>query len=178
MQGSVKWFSDKLGYGFIVCEDLDEEVFVHFSEIQMDGYKSLKEGIASGYVYSNYTMLDEEFFDTMDIVYCAFVMVDVDGNFIGKDTSGGTVLNSNKATLAKMKAYVCPNAKRVGTYVVASLGGGGDVMADTMDVIAASDTLRKNLAKNVVDLINEYDLDGVDVDWKLQVMLKEPTLHY
>ena len=44
MQGSVKWFSDKLGYGFIVCEDLDEEVFVHFSEIQMEGYKSLKEG--------------------------------------------------------------------------------------------------------------------------------------
>ena len=44
MQGSVKWFSDKLGYGFIVCEDLDEEVFIHFSEIQMDGYKSLKEG--------------------------------------------------------------------------------------------------------------------------------------
>ena len=130
------------------------------------GYKSLKEGIASGYVYSNYTMLDEEFFDTMDIVYCAFVMVDVDGNFIGQDTSGGTVLNSNKATLAKMKAYVCPNAKKVGTYVVVSLGGGGDVMADTMDVIAASDTLRKNLAKNVVDLINEYDLDGVDVDWE------------
>lgn len=44
MQGSVKWFSDKLGYGFIVCEELDEEVFVHFSEIQMDGYKTLKEG--------------------------------------------------------------------------------------------------------------------------------------
>lgn len=44
MQGSVKWFSDKLGYGFIVCEDLDGDVFVHFSEIQMDGYKSLKEG--------------------------------------------------------------------------------------------------------------------------------------
>lgn len=44
MQGSVKWFSDKLGYGFIVCEDLDRDVFVHFSEIQMEGYKSLKEG--------------------------------------------------------------------------------------------------------------------------------------
>jgi len=44
MQGSVKWFSDKLGYGFIVCKDLDEDVFVHFSEIQMDGYKTLKEG--------------------------------------------------------------------------------------------------------------------------------------
>ncbi len=44
MQGSVKWFSDKLGYGFIVCNELDEDVFVHYSEIQMDGYKSLKEG--------------------------------------------------------------------------------------------------------------------------------------
>ena len=44
MQGSVKWFNDKLGYGFIVCNELDEDVFVHYSEIQMDGYKSLKEG--------------------------------------------------------------------------------------------------------------------------------------
>ena len=44
MQGRVKWFSDKLGYGFIVCNELDEDVFVHYSEIQMDGYKSLKEG--------------------------------------------------------------------------------------------------------------------------------------
>lgn len=44
MQGSVKWFSDKLGYGFIVCDELDEDVFVHFSEIKMDGYKTLKEG--------------------------------------------------------------------------------------------------------------------------------------
>ena len=44
MQGSVKGFSDKVGYGFIVCNELDEDVFVHYSEIQMDGYKSLKEG--------------------------------------------------------------------------------------------------------------------------------------
>lgn len=44
MQGSVKWFSDKLGYGFIVCEDLEGDVFVHFSEVQMDGYKTLKDG--------------------------------------------------------------------------------------------------------------------------------------
>ncbi len=44
MQGRVKWFSDKLNYGFIVCEDLDNDVFVHFSEIQMEGYKTLNEG--------------------------------------------------------------------------------------------------------------------------------------
>lgn len=49
MQGRVKWFSDKLGYGFIECNELDKEVFVHFSEIQMDGYKSLKEGDIVGF---------------------------------------------------------------------------------------------------------------------------------
>ena len=49
IQGRVKWFSDKLGYGFIECSELDKEVFVHFSEIQMDGYKSLKEGDIVGF---------------------------------------------------------------------------------------------------------------------------------
>lgn len=44
MQGSVKWFNDKLGYGFLVCDELDKDIFVHYSEIQMEGYKSLKEG--------------------------------------------------------------------------------------------------------------------------------------
>lgn len=44
MYGRVKWFSDKLGYGFIESEELDHEVFVHFSQINMKGYKTLQEG--------------------------------------------------------------------------------------------------------------------------------------
>lgn len=44
IQGKVKWFSDKLGYGFIECEQLDSDVFFHFSSIQMKGYKSIEEG--------------------------------------------------------------------------------------------------------------------------------------
>ncbi len=51
MQGRVKWFSDKLGYGFIECSELDKEVFVHYSEIQMEGYKSLKEGDIVGFQF-------------------------------------------------------------------------------------------------------------------------------
>lgn len=43
MQGSVKWFNPNKGYGFIEKED-GEDVFVHFSAIQEEGFKTLDEG--------------------------------------------------------------------------------------------------------------------------------------
>ena len=44
-EGTVKWFNAEKGYGFISQKD-GEDLFVHFSEIKMDGYKTLDEGQA------------------------------------------------------------------------------------------------------------------------------------
>lgn len=43
-KGSVKWFNNAKGYGFIVAEDNTAELFAHYSAIAMDGYKTLNAG--------------------------------------------------------------------------------------------------------------------------------------
>ncbi|MCP5334079.1 MAG: cold shock domain-containing protein CspD [Oceanospirillaceae bacterium] len=44
--GKVKWFNNAKGYGFILADSGNEDLFAHYSSIQMEGYKTLKAGQA------------------------------------------------------------------------------------------------------------------------------------
>ncbi len=48
-KGRVKWFNPKKGYGFITPDDGSKDLFVHYSDIEGEGFKSLEEGDAISY---------------------------------------------------------------------------------------------------------------------------------
>ena len=48
-RGTVKWFSNQKGYGFITPDEGGEDLFVHYSNIESDGFRTLQEGQAVDY---------------------------------------------------------------------------------------------------------------------------------
>lgn len=53
VNGTVKWFHNIKGYGFINTDKQDEEIFVHYSEIRSDGFRKLKRGEKVEFVLEN-----------------------------------------------------------------------------------------------------------------------------
>ena len=117
--------------------------------VSVIGYKSLDKPIASSYIYRAYDMVDENFFETLDIINTAFIL----GNSNG-DLYGTSYLN-NVAT------YIMPEAKKHGNWVIMSVGPSTE-----WSTIALSPTKSEHFADEIVDYINMYGFDGVDIDWE------------
>lgn len=123
--------------------------------LTLEGYKDITKNVASGYIYRNYYGLTNQFFETMDIIYCAFIMFNPDGT-----------LKNNAGVLANIEYSVLPKAKENGIYTVLSLGGGGSEPSSAFASVTKNAEARKTLINNIIDLINKYGFDGVDVDWE------------
>lgn len=123
--------------------------------LTLEGYKDITKNVASGYIYRNYYGLTNQFFETMDIIYCAFIMFNPDGT-----------LKNNAGVLANIEYSVLPKAKENGIYTVLSLGGGGSEPSSAFASVTKNAEARKTLINNIIDIINKYGFDGVDVDWE------------
>lgn len=51
--GTVKWFNNAKGFGFISPDEGGQDLFVHYSDIQMDGYRNLEQGQRVTYAHSD-----------------------------------------------------------------------------------------------------------------------------
>lgn len=154
----------KLSYKITIGYQNETKEYTY--EFDIKGYKKL-ENIASSYVYTGYDKLTNEFFDTMDIIYCAFVLIDVDGGFTGLNGSGQSISGTNKTYLNYMKNIVIPQAHKRGDWVVVSLGGGGSAYDLAYEKICSDEKKLDTFVKNVIKLINDYGFDGIDIDWEI-----------
>ena len=106
-------------------------------------------GYTSSWYYSGYS---EEVLNTVDILYISFAYVNEDGTLNINDIK--TLLSETVAAGHKKGVRVC-----------LSIQGYGEDTKNFSDC-AANSTLRVKLAKSMVDVVKEYRLDGIDIDWE------------
>jgi chitinase len=126
-------------------------------EIEVEGYKSLTAPLTSSYIYRDYNLVNDSFFQTLDIINCAFITAN----------SAGTL--SGSAVLSNINNYIMPKARENGNWVIFSIAPDSDWSA-----IASSSSRINTFADNIVAMINQYGFDGVDIDWETPTSLEAP----
>lgn len=120
-------------------------------EVTCEGFKNInKIGIASSYIYRNFDKVGDLFFDTLDIINCAFAT----GN------ANGTITGTNFFRVCSEK--IIPQAHKRGDWVVMSIAPD----SDWVTLCNPDNGLVDKFCDNIVAAINEYGFDGVDIDWE------------
>ena len=120
-------------------------------DVTVPGYKLEKAtSVASTYVYRNYSKITDDVFDIMDILFCAFTVVNESGALTGTNFFNN------------VKEYIIPRAKEKGVYVVLSMAPESSWTTFANPANNLVDTVVNNLAAK----INEIGFDGVDIDWE------------
>jgi len=134
-----------------------EQTLTKYYSIEVEGYKSLSIPIASSYIYRDYHLVTDAFFETLDIINCAFITADGAGSLTGTNF------------LYNVTNYIMPKARANGDWVIVSIAPDSE-----WSTIAASSNRINTFADNIVNLINTYGFDGVDIDWETP-LLSEKT---
>ncbi len=113
-------------------------------------YKQLNAPLASSYIYTNYSSVNENYFNTMDIINCAFTIANASA------TLTGTNFFNNVTN------YIIDSAHAKGCYVILSIAP----ESEWTTFANPDNNLVETLANNIVNAINTYHFDGVDIDWE------------
>lgn len=144
----IKPFVDRL----VTLEAYIGDSKIYEFEVLVEGENKESKALSTGYIYTPYTTITQTAMDCLDIIYCAFLNLDSNGDWTNLKTMTNNINN-----------YIREKAEKSGTRIVISINqkNSGDFSS-----VAASPELREKVANNILNVIKTLDLDGVDIDWE------------
>lgn len=132
----------------------EEELVTYYDVTAKRYYSDLTDGVVMGYMYFSNSSASNNTYENLDIVVFAHVKANASGALYNLSTINSYL----PSRVTKAHSY--------GTYALLSLGMLDAEHLGYMTTIAASSELRATLITNIINAINTYNLDGIDVDWE------------